>query len=98
MPDHVHLLFDLHPTVAMADIVKTLKVDTNKFLVNNPNFLTFKSWGVGYFAVSVSPGDKESVDEYIKGQQEHHGKCDFLTEIEEMIEKNGMQWHPDDWD
>ena len=98
MHNHVHILFDLHPTVAMADLIKTLKVSTNNYLTGNPDFLTFEGWGVGYFAVSVSPGDLEPVKNYIIMQQVHHAQNDFLMEIEDLIHNNGMQWHNDDWD
>ena len=96
--DHVHLLFDLHPSLAMADVVKMLKVDTNKFMAAHPDFQLFNGWGEGYFAVSVSPSDKDAVIQYIVNQEQHHLKSDFLVEIEGMLQRNEMRWQPDDWD
>ena len=97
MTDHIHLLLDLSPTVALASLIKEIKVNTNKFLTNNPYFPNFENWSVGYFAVSVSPQDKEKIVEYIVNQQVHHAKGDFLVEIENLINENGMQWYIDDW-
>ena len=97
MTDHVHLLFDLHPTVALASLIKEIKTDTHKYLKNNPYFPVFDQWGVGYFAASVSPKDKESVIDYIINQQVHHAKGGFMIEIENLIKENGMEWYMDDW-
>lgn len=98
MSDHIHMLFDLNPSVAMADLIKKIKWGSNKWLSNNVNFPNFDGWGKGYFAVSVTPTEKDNVIEYIKGQESHHSKGDFMAEIENLIKLYEMDWFPDDWD
>ena len=97
MTDHVHLLFDLTSSITLADLIKELKIDSHKWLSKNEYFPNFTGWGVGYFAVSVSPREKESVIDYIINQKIHHAGKDSLTEIEDLINENGMKWFIDDW-
>jgi REP element-mobilizing transposase RayT len=39
--DHVHLLSDLHPSIALADFVKDIKVASSLWLKSNGNFPHF---------------------------------------------------------
>ncbi|MGN0219609.1 MAG: IS200/IS605 family transposase, partial [Muribaculaceae bacterium] len=52
--DHIHMLIDIHPTVAIADLVKDLKQNSNRWMKENPKFSRFESWGEGYYAVSIN--------------------------------------------
>ena len=97
MPDHIHILFDLNPTVSMAEVMKTLKQNSSIWLTNNSDFSRFRGWGEGYFAVSVSPGEKEGIRQYIINQKSHHRREDILGELERLIRIYEMEWYPDDW-
>ena len=98
MADHIHIVFDLNPALPLAELIKKLKWGSNKWLSLNADFPGFDGWGKGYFAVSVSPQDKEGVIEYVKNQQQHHSTGDFMAEIENLIKLYEMDWFPDDWE
>lgn len=51
-------------------------------------------WQEGYGAFSVSPGNLETVAEYIKGQEEHHRTRSFGEEFETMLKKAGIVYDP----
>ena len=96
--DHIHLLIDIHPTVAIADLVKDIKQNSTRWMRENPNFPRFEYWGEGYYAVSIGVDGIESCKQYIMGQEEHHRVHNLLDEMEEMAGRNGLEWYTDDWD
>jgi len=54
MEDHVHLLSDLPPTIALADYVHEIKVSSSHWLKSNPKFPTFRGWAEGYAALTYA--------------------------------------------
>ena len=69
MPDHIHMLVGLHPTIAVASFVHDLKIASNNFMsVNRDLFPNFIKWEQGYCALSYSEADKERVMQYIINQ------------------------------
>lgn len=97
--DHVHILFDLNPTIALADLIRDIKRSTTLMLRNDEQFPDFESWGSGYFAGSVGKAELQSVLDYVLHQEKHHTieNKDFMTEMQWMVEYHGLQWYPDDW-
>ena len=81
MEEHVHLLVDLNPTIALAYLVRDIKALSSAFLKKNPHFGDFGSWAPGYYACSLSPDSKNSVIEYIKNQEAHHRRVDLEMEL-----------------
>lgn len=98
MEDHIHILLDLNPTVSLSDLMKRIKWNSSKWLRGNPNFLRFNGWGEGYFAVSISPNERDGVVKYIMNQKEHHLKDSFMSEIETLVNAAELKWYPDDWE
>ena len=90
--DHVHILTSLHPTLALADLVKDIKVSTSAWIKDNAVFPKFTHWQDGYGAFTVGHDDKDAVIEYIKSQQEHHKKISFRDELREMLVRFGVQF------
>ncbi len=97
VPNHVHMLVDIHPTVSLSDLVKAIKSSSSIWLRNNPKFPRFEGWGHEYFAASVSFDDRDAVIQYIDGQQAHHGITEFASEMELLCANHGMYMHPDDF-
>lgn len=95
--NHIHLLVDVHPTVALADLVKEIKQWSSRWLHDNPLFPYFDCWGEGYYAVSVGVDGIDACKRYIMNQESHHLGHDLLTEMEHMADCNGLSWYPDDW-
>ena len=72
MEDHIHILSDLHPSVSLADYVKSIKVATSLWMKQSEDFPLSRGWSEGYGAFTYSVNEKERVISYIKRQQEHH--------------------------
>ncbi len=91
MEDHVHLLSDLHPSIALADFVREIKTSSSHWLKNNPRFPGFTGWADGYAALTYAWRDKDMIIEYIKNQREHHAQVDFITEYRRLLEEQGIR-------
>jgi REP element-mobilizing transposase RayT len=90
MPDHIHILVGIHPTLSLSDFVKELKTSTNSWLKANENFPDFEAWGEKYAAFTIRYQEKDIVIEYIKNQQEHHNQESFTEEYRRLISENGI--------
>lgn len=91
MPEHIHILLALHPTLSLSEFVKELKTSTNRWMKSNGNFPDFDAWGEKYGAFTCFYPDREMVIEYIKNQREHHKTEDFKTEYRRLIQENGIE-------
>ena len=89
--DHVHILTSLHPSIALADFVKDIKVATSVWIKERGLFPGFRGWQEGYGAFTASHQDKDRLIEYIKNQQEHHRVKSFREELQEMLVEAGVQ-------
>jgi len=98
MEDHVHILFSLHPTIAISDFMRDLKAETSKMLKHTIGFERFTAWGEGYAALAYSMRDKGMLVNYIKRQREHHKKISFKEEYMDFIREMGLELDPRDWD
>ena len=74
-PDHVHLLASTPPTVAPADIAKTLKsISAVEIFATYPKLRQRKFWGSGMWSSSAYYGtvgdtDESAVSNYIDKQK-----------------------------
>ena len=96
--NHVHILIDLHPGIALADLVKDIKVSSTKMLQHTFIFPLYEGWASEYFASSVSPSHTDKVKEYIKNQVQHHHGNEYAMEVESFVKKMGFVLHKDDLD
>ena len=93
MPDHVHLLVGLHPTIAVASFVHDLKLATNTHMTTNrEKFPQFVRWSDGYCALTYSEREKETVIQYIIDQKEHHRKTSVREELLELLREAGVDF------
>ena len=90
--DHVHILTGIHPSLCISDLVKEIKISTNKWIKEGGVFPAFTHWQDGYGAFTVSHSDKDALIEYIKNQQEHHRKVSFREELKELLVRHGIQF------
>ena len=90
MEDHVHILSDLHPSIALADYVRDIKSSSSLWLKSNPKFPAFDGWAEGYTALTYAWRDKDMIVDYIKNQREHHKQTDFLAEYRQLLEEHGI--------
>jgi REP element-mobilizing transposase RayT len=90
MEDHIHIFSDLHPSVALADYVKDIKVASSIWMKESGYFPDFKGWGIKYCALTYSYKEKEIIIRYIKNQQEHHKKESFQDEVKRIFKEHGI--------
>jgi REP-associated tyrosine transposase len=90
--DHIHIFSDLHPTVALSDYVKDIKVASSLWLKANGNFPKFEAWQEGYGAFTYSIREKEMIINYIKNQKEHHKKQTFYDEFKSLLIENEIDF------
>ncbi len=90
-PDHVHVLFMLGRTVAIGQVVGSLKKGATDWLrARSPGYAGFH-WQSGYGVFSVSQSAVETVRRYIRNQRQHHRGKSFQVEYRAMLEKHGIE-------
>jgi putative transposase len=92
MPDHVHILAKMKPSMAPAEIVKKVKGGSSKWLNERPDRSGRFEWQAGYAAFSVSASLVETVRRYIRRQEEHHREISFRDELITLLERNGIPY------
>ena len=92
MPDHVHLLLSIKPSIAVSDLMKDIKANSSKW-INDKKFVggQFK-WQEGFGAFSCSSSQLDTVIAYIDNQELHHAKKSFREEYIEFLEKNHVEY------
>ena len=81
--DHAHVVVGLHPTVAVATLVRDIKACSSAFLRRNVGIVGF-AWQEGYGAFSLRETDLETVVRYVRGQADHHANGTTLLDWERM--------------
>lgn len=85
MPDHVHILIGIKPSILISDLVRDIKANSSKF-INDKNWIRGKfSWQEGFGAFSYSKRDMDAVINYILNQEEHHNVKTFKEEYIELL-------------
>jgi len=92
--DHLHIVCDLHPKIALADYIKDIKVSSSKWAKESGKFESFKGWGDGYGAFTYSIKEKDRLIEYVRNQKSHHKKFDFITEYKELLAEHEIEFDP----
>jgi putative transposase len=90
--DHIHILTHIHPTIAIATLVKDIKLAADDFIYREGIFPMFKGWQDGYGAFSESIKAKERLIAYIKNQEEHHRKMSFLDEYKGLLKEYEIEF------
>ncbi len=91
--DHIHLLFGVHPSCSLADIIKTIKLDASSFLKQKFPTSGFDYWSEGYAAFGVSSSLMEQVYHYIENQEVHHKKVDSKTELIQLLKEHRIEYN-----
>ena len=87
MPDHVHILIGLKPSMALSDLVREIKSDSSNF-VNEQRFVGGKfSWQEGYGAFSYGHSQLDRIIRYIQNQEKHHTRRSFKDEYLTLLRK-----------
>lgn len=90
--DHVHIVTHLHPSVALSDLVKDIKLASTDNIKNEKLFTNFDGWQDGYGAFTYSIDAKENLINYVKNQEEHHKKKTFIEEYKELLQEYKIEF------
>lgn len=85
--DHVHILLNIKPNIALSDLVREIKANSSRF-VNEKRFVKGKfSWQEGFGAFSYSISQIDDVIKYIENQEEHHKEASFKDEYLKYLKR-----------
>lgn len=90
--DHLHIVTHLHPTIALSDLVKDIKMASTEMIKSNGLFPQFAGWQEGYGAFTYSIESKDRLIEYVKNQEEHHTKKSFVEEFREILKEHKIEF------
>jgi len=89
------MLISIHPSLAIADLMRDLKSSSSKWIRQERIVEPFGGWQDGYGIFTADWQRKDSLIEYIKNQEEHHRKVSFLEEYRGFVEEAGLIWMPE---
>jgi putative transposase len=92
--DHVHILANLSPTIAISDSVREIKANSSKWFNELPEASRRFQWQKGYAAFTVSQSQVDKVQAYIQNQPEHHRKQSFQEEFIEFLNRHNIRYDP----
>ena len=90
--DHLHIITHLHPTVALATLVKDIKLASSAFIKDEKLFRNFDGWQKGYSAFTYSLEAKDNLIDYVKNQEAHHKSRTFKEEIMGLLEEHKIDF------
>ena len=90
--NHVHVLLQLPPKIAIAPMVCALKAKSSKWMGDHGHWF---AWQSGYGCFTVSSSARFAVSAYIVQQEEHHRKRSFDVEFEAILRKHGIERRED---
>ncbi|NCU33433.1 MAG: IS200/IS605 family transposase [Candidatus Moranbacteria bacterium] len=85
--DHVHVFFEIQPSMAVSKQIQMLKATSSKWINENGLVKGRFNWQEGYGAFSYARSQRDNVIKYIMNQEEHHSKKTFKEEYLELLSK-----------
>jgi len=82
----------IHPTIALADLIKDMKISSNDLIKRESLFPGFEGWQSGYGAFTHSVKDKDRLIEYVKNQEAHHRKVTFREEFKALLKEHDIEF------
>lgn len=93
MPDHVHVLLSLLPTMSIAKAIQLIKAGPSKWMHEQQG--TRFEWQVGYGAFTIGVSHIPATVDYILNQDKHHAKKSFAEEWKMFLERHGLSEEDD---
>jgi len=87
MPDHLHILIGLKPSMALADLVRDIKAESSTYVNKNKWVRGKFSWQEGYGAFSYGHSQLDTIIRYIQNQEKHHRRRSFKEEYLAWLKK-----------
>jgi putative transposase len=90
--DHIHLLANLSPTIAISDVIREIKAGSSKWMNVLSETKSRFEWQKGYAAFTVSYSNIDSVELYVKRQEQHHTRKTFREEYIEFLRRHKIEF------
>ncbi|HBX49969.1 MAG: transposase [Bacteroidetes bacterium RIFOXYA12_FULL_35_11] len=90
--DHIHIVTHLHPSVALASLIKDIKVASSIFIRKANLFQSFSGWQDGYGAFTYSIKEKDRLINYVKNQETHHKSKILRDEMIDLLNEHGIEF------
>lgn len=90
--DHIHILFTLSRTMSIANVVKSIKGSSSRWIKPRSAELRGFEWQAGYGAFSIGRSQVVQVKRYIARQKVHHRKISFQDEFRALLQKYEVQY------
>ncbi len=88
--NHIHLLVELHPSVALSKLIQNIKSHSSGWLKSDTRFPDFTRWSREYFASTISASHKDGAIEYIKNRRTHHRVSNFEDELQSLCAASSL--------
>ena len=93
MPDHVHILVSMKPSLAISDLVRDIKASSCTFIKGKKWVNSSFSWQEGFGAFSYHKSQAKDVVNYILNQPEHHKKIAFKEEYLNFLNEYEIEYN-----
>ncbi|WP_116107080.1 transposase [Lewinella sp. IMCC34191] len=90
--DHLHIVCSVHPSVAVSDLVKDVKLGATSHIKEAGLFPKFDRWQRGYAAFTYAPEALPNLINYVMNQENHHRRKSSLQEVVDLLEENGVEY------
>lgn len=90
--DHLHIVTHLHPTVALASLIKDIKLSSSGYIKEKGLFPRFNAWQEGYGAFTYSYSSKKNLIRYVMKQEAHHQKKTYKSELINLLHEHGVEY------
>lgn len=90
--DHLHIVTHIHPSMALADLVKDIKLSATSLIKERNIFPNFSGWQDGYGGFTYHIDAKNNLIEYFKNQEEHHLINTYEDEIRELLREHKIEF------
>ena len=84
MPDHVHLVVSVSPTLLISEWVGKLKGASAHYINHEIANRKLLEWQTGYGVVSFGTRDLEWVIRYVQNQKQHHARGTAHARLERI--------------
>ena len=91
MPDHIHILMNIKPSISISDLVRDIKAGSSGFISEKQWVHRKFQWQEGFGAFSYSEDQVENVISYILNQESHHKKTSFKEEYMDILKKFNIE-------
>jgi putative transposase len=92
MPDHIHILLGVKPTIVFSDLIRDIKANSSQFINEKRYVLGRFEWQQGFGAFTCNPAELNTIINYIKNQEEHHNTKKFKDEYIDLLNYNMIEY------